>query len=385
MEAKKCRIQNFPILLKLGGKVAKTPGLLLQAVYSGSVEVVAYLLELGLDAFGVLTADDNYEVLKCYKYPYFTLPIEVAAARGHTKVVELLLQHYNKPLPVSIPLPKLSEDFIQVASANVGTLLWNAAAVGKADLLKLLVEFGLSIEHAFVLKDAVAKVHIWRNNPLIFSKGLTFNDEKLTPLSAAVYGSHIEAVQLLLSTGADVSGLITPDNMYGPLHMASFQGCLELVELLCKKGAPVAIPNRGFLTPIDLAIQQGHLAVTQHFVTMHHVVPSAYSCYSACENGHLEVVKWLYQVYPHLFDALYDFQASRFSVHHSTVLHACAEKNQAAVVEFLLQHSAPVDVRNRKKETPLYIAALRGNIECMKVLIAYGANMTIICDPVYSK
>lgn len=145
--------------MKVGVHIAKTPGLLLLAVENGSVEMVRYLLERGLNAFGVLSAADKITSSMSATYADCSLPIEVAALRGQVRVVETLLQHYSKPLPISIPLSQLSEDLVMVASTAKGSLLWNAAMVGNTDLLKVLIKFGLSIEYAINPPGATAQVY----------------------------------------------------------------------------------------------------------------------------------------------------------------------------------------------------------------------------------
>ncbi|XP_073023039.1 putative E3 ubiquitin-protein ligase XBAT31 isoform X1 [Primulina eburnea] len=68
-------------------------------------------------------------------------------------------------------------------------------------------------------------------------------------------------------------------------------------------------------------------------------------------------------------------------VHSSTVydrnsaLHIAAENGQIEVLSYLLDASVKPDVLNRFKQTPLMLAAMRGNISCVNKLIEAGANI----------
>jgi ankyrin repeat protein len=47
------------------------------------------------------------------------------------------------------------------------------------------------------------------------------------------------------------------------------------------------------------------------------------------------------------------------------------------VIEFLLEHSAYIDAESPNKSTPLMMAAMYGNADCVKLLIEGGADPTL--------
>ena len=91
-----------------------------------------------------------------------------------------------------------------------------------------------------------------------------------TPLHYAVMGSHIGATQLLLQHDANVNAQTYPSRedeqdgdvdscLWTPLHIASFWGCIELIQLLYEHGAVLTMTNQAGDTPIDVAKKNDQL------------------------------------------------------------------------------------------------------------------------------
>jgi ankyrin repeat protein len=63
-----------------------------------------------------------------------------------------------------------------------------------------------------------------------------------------------------------------------------------------------------------------------------------------------------------------------------TVLHLALERQKSdkyEVIELLLQHGAPVNAHGINDWTPAHMAAVREDIEALKLLIQYGADLSI--------
>jgi len=75
-----------------------------------------------------------------------------------------------------------------------------------------------------------------------------------SPLIRAAHNGHLGCVQFLLDEGCDVDALDMGDNT--ALHWASMRGHVEIVKVLCARGADRGSRNRQGKTPIDLCQPQ---------------------------------------------------------------------------------------------------------------------------------
>nr|KJB55863.1 hypothetical protein B456_009G099800 [Gossypium raimondii] len=99
--------------------------------------------------------------------------------------------------------------------------------------------------------------------------------------------------------------------------------------------------------------------------------------FSAVQGGDLETVEALLRRESNL-------------LHHTTVydrhsaLHIAAAYGQIEILAMLLEKSVNPDVVNRQKQTPLMLAAMHGNISCVKKLIEAGANI-LMFDSIHGR
>ncbi len=68
-----------------------------------------------------------------------------------------------------------------------------------------------------------------------------------------------------------------------------------------------------------------------------------------------------------------------FSLHSKlygeTLLHLAVKGNKSRAVQFLLQHGANIEAQDRRDYTPLVQATIQGNIEIVRLLLSFGANV----------
>jgi ankyrin repeat protein len=120
-----------------------------------------------------------------------------------------------------------------------------AAETGDVPLMKLLLELGADPK----------LVNIDHCTPLLAATGvgiLSNGDE-----SAGTEDDAIEAVKLLLDSGADINSV--DDGGNSALHGAVYENRSKLIEYLAEHGADINIwnrPNKRSWTPLDIA--QGH-------------------------------------------------------------------------------------------------------------------------------
>ena len=88
----------------------------------------------------------------------------------------------------------------------------------------------------------------------------------------------------------------------------------------------------------------------------------------AAKNGHLAAVKAL-------LSAGVDIESR--DANNRTALYAAVANNKPAVVQFLCESKANVNVYGINKWTPLTVAADRGSVEIVKILLKYGTNVDL--------
>ncbi|KDO22155.1 hypothetical protein SPRG_12653 [Saprolegnia parasitica CBS 223.65] len=84
------------------------------------------------------------------------------------------------------------------------------------------------------------------------------NPPTYNSLTQALYGCHVTTAKLLLDAGADVN-----DDAWGesPLFMACRLGLTSLVPQLMDLGADTTALYHASLTPLHIAIQEGHAEI----------------------------------------------------------------------------------------------------------------------------
>ena len=76
---------------------------------------------------------------------------------------------------------------------------------------------------------------------------------KVTPLASAAAASQTDIARLLIAHGADVNARAASGHI--PLHEASANGNVELVKLLIEKGAKIDARTDDGKTPLDFAVE----------------------------------------------------------------------------------------------------------------------------------
>eukprot|EP00752_Nemacystus_decipiens_P009050 g8080.t1 len=134
---------------------------------------------------------------------------------------------------------------------------------------------------------------------------------------------------------------------YTPLMRASFMGHLHVARILLSRGGSPSVACDDGCTALHYSTQEGHLAITKMLV-----------------------------------DAGADLQAKTCALGH-TPLHLAAkgspcivasQDRYSEVMSVLITAGANLNSRGVDGSTPLYLAAEKGNVECVKVLLRAKAN-----------
>ena len=91
------------------------------------------------------------------------------------------------------------------------------------------------------------------------------NDNGQTPMHMAAWQGHLNIVQFLIDLGADINTM-GPANQ-SPLLYAAYEGRTEIVEILLQQGAEFNYQDRNGRTPLHYAARQNHPDVVRYLLS----------------------------------------------------------------------------------------------------------------------
>ncbi|KAL2847153.1 hypothetical protein BJY01DRAFT_263070 [Aspergillus pseudoustus] len=264
-------------------------------------------------------------------------PLHLAAQKGHYFIAQQLLNHNSD---------------LSAADNDGRTPLMAAAYYGHIKMVRLLVE-----------KGSLGSDDIYEYNALIW---------------AAING-HVEAVQRLLDSGAEVNHCTRHGET--ALSFASEKGHTGIVKTLLNFGASTETPDKdGYrpsllaaendsgaspdaassqgLTPLIAAAWKGHSEAVKTLLDSGASLEASYSdgwtpLHFAAANGHLDVIRILLE-----------------SGNHVTPIHVGAERGRVEVVQMLLEAGVDVNISAEDGSTPLH-CAVRGNDRAVVELLLH--------------
>ena len=188
--------------------------------------------------------------------------------------------------------------------------------------------------HGTPLHAASYKGH---NDAVLALLSSDHNDSKMvdkkvdnkTPLHAAYYGGQLKTMELLLDKGAEVNAMGASDNTL--LHCASLDGRLDVVELLLKNEADVNAKNNNGWIPLHRAALRGRLNVAEHLLNF-----KAWNEYDESPK------------------VLVDVNAQNYN--QNTPLHVASITGKLQMVELLLRHNAERQIKGEHEWTALEAA-----------------------------
>ncbi|KAG2499567.1 hypothetical protein HYH03_002512 [Edaphochlamys debaryana] len=232
--------------------------------------------------------------------------------------------------------------------ADKGELLLWAAARGLQNDVEELVRTGADPS----VKDKALRqaAHYAASNghasilEYLATKGVDLDAEDGVGRGALHYaaaGGHSDCVSLLLARGCWRDAPDGADDT--PLHLAARSGDLAAVKALAEAGAKAWLPNKRSLTPFAEAVLAGRTAAAEWLG-------------ARAEGGLAAALAEAYRGVP--------------------LLHLAAGMGQATAVEWLLRQpgAEPSAPACAQRLTPLHAAALAGDADTVRALLAAGAD-----------
>jgi len=221
-----------------------------------------------------------------------------------------------------------------------------------------------------------------------------------TPLQHALQNKYDPLILLLLEKGADVN--TRNSNNDTVLHMAisnlkntdqvenSNSNPKKIIQELLAKNVNVNEADASGLTPLYKACEKGELEVIKWIVEKKGDL-NAFGRYgrppllAAVSQGNLEIVRFLFEkgVNPKPQEPKSENSLGPESTWETPLSIAAGShkvysdkewKPNPEMIRFLHANGADINQKNKYQETPLHIAAQRGDLETVKLLVELGAD-----------
>lgn len=288
-------------------------------------------------------------VSACTKY-HLTNLLKPAVERGHGDYVATLLDAGGDTgfrdstgkslIALAIRTGKLDVVKLLVASGcrinnSVDLVLHEAAAIGRTDLVKFLLEsFGEELNVN------------------------SMNSEGRTAIHVAAIEGHVKVIEFCVSIGGNPNAVDSQE--WTPLHCAASRGHLKAVEyLLVCSNVKYAINGEG-KTAFAVAAESGHSHLVDLLRWGDAILRAA-----RVDDVH-KMKKCLGE----------GADVNRKDQNGWTPLHWASFKGRIKSVNVLLEHDAEVDVVDDAGYTPLHCAAEAGHLQVALLLIAHGGSQT---------
>ncbi|XP_053596745.1 ankyrin-1-like [Microplitis demolitor] len=386
----------YELLLKAGADINKPTNMTLlhRAVGVNNYRIADDLIERGAD----VNAIDRFETSK-YRG---CSPLQISIMNENKEIASLLLEKQAK-----VNDKKFVKTPLGIACECDETLLYHAVIRGHIKIVELLLENGAKVNAVNDSGETALIAAVLGNNlelmKILINAGAQVNlrnNKHHLPLHRAVQRRNYSITRYLIEQGADINSVRFNRT---PLTRACSIGSKDIAELLIKNGA-VIDDGRVCMTALGIACQQADFELVELLVnfgaSVDFLSDDATPLYWAVKSKNLNFVKYFIDY------GVKDINAGHWG---NTPLFLAIGNQDLNIVELLLEHRATMEnngpvalglaikTRNLKlvelilhaegldinapglgTQTPLEIVVQDQNVELMKLLLNYRANIDFI-------
>ncbi|XP_066908001.1 serine/threonine-protein phosphatase 6 regulatory ankyrin repeat subunit B-like [Halyomorpha halys] len=344
-------------------------------------------------------------------------PLDVAFLKSSEEIINLLLDKGAKVEDNSFLRSKILFDAISKKVLKLAELLLNrtenfesyptvilnyAIGMNFIEEVKLLIKYGANIEKKdihgnlplssavmsknvnlveLILKESTIQVasknfttfiNAYSQVMFITSKNNASQIHNLTALHIASYHGLTEIVQLLITNKASLE--VRDERGYTPLHYACEEGHVEVVELLSHSGANKDSADINGTTPLHIACRLGSLPIARLLLS-HPIAALDY----ADNDGYTAVHYAAFSGSQKIVKLLLNLGANKEARTNGlkTPLHFASFKGHNEIVEMLLKEQADFKTSDIEGMMPLHYAVKERQSNVVKLLVQYGLSPLI--------
>ncbi|KAJ0012606.1 hypothetical protein NQD34_016940 [Periophthalmus magnuspinnatus] len=193
------------------------------------------------------------------------------------------------------------------------------------------------------------------------------NVDGLTALHQACIDDNVDMVTFLVEHGANIN---QPDNEgWIPLHAAASCGYMDIAEYLISQGANVGVVNSEGETPLDIAEEEAMEELLQNEINRQVGVDIEAARKEEERVMLRDARQWLNSG---------QIQDVRHAKSGGTALHVAAAKGYVEVLKLLIQAGYDVNIKDYDGWSPLHAAAHWGKEEACRILVENLCDMDLI-------
>jgi ankyrin repeat protein len=265
---------------------------------------------------------------------------------------------------------------INIRDANNNTALHLAAESGSLDIIKLLLDKGVSVN--LTNRDDSTPLHVSAKfghleaTKALFERGAAVDSTNKygdTPLMISAHKGKLETFRYLIEIGADIN--IHDANKNTAFHFAAASGSVDIINLLLDKGMSVNLTNTNDSTPLHVSAKFGHLEAMKVLVGKGAVINNTNKYGNtplllAAYSGILETFRYLTE------------KGADINIRNAkknTAIHWASASGSVDIINLLLDKEMSVNLTNTDDTTPLHISAKCGHLNATKALVERGAAL----------